>query len=147
VIRPATVDDLEAIVAANTALAAETEDVTLDPDKIRPGVHALLAGEATGHYYVGVVDGRVVAQTMITFEFSDWRNADVWWIQSVYVAPDHRKKGWYRRLYEHVQTEAKAAGAAGIRLYVDNRNAAAQAVYAKLGMDGEHYTMFEAMFD
>ncbi|MEO1334853.1 MAG: GNAT family N-acetyltransferase, partial [Myxococcota bacterium] len=104
-------------------------------------------GEATGHYYVGVVDGRVVAQTMITFEFSDWRNADVWWIQSVYVAPDHRKKGWYRRLYEHVQTEAKAAGAAGIRLYVDNRNAAAQAVYAKLGMDGEHYTMFEAMFD
>ncbi|MEM7674797.1 MAG: GNAT family N-acetyltransferase [Myxococcota bacterium] len=146
-IRPATIADLEAIVAANISMAAETENVTLDPQKITPGVAALLEGKATGHYYVGTVDEHVVAQTMITFEFSDWRNADVWWIQSVYVTPEHRRQGWYRRLYEYVQKEAKEAGAAGIRLYVDKRNISAQAVYTRLGMDAEHYQMFEAMFD
>ena len=145
-IRPATLEDQDAIVAGNIAMALETEAVTLAPDVVRQGVFALLSGARTGQYYVGIVDGEVAAQLMITFEWSDWRNADVWWIQSVYVAPGHRKKGWYRRLYEHVQAEAKAAGAAGIRLYVDRRNASAQAVYSKLGMDGGHYTMFEAMF-
>ena len=146
-IRPATLDDHSALVAGNIAIAKETEDVVLDPELIGAGVRRLLEDPQKGRYFVGIVDGRVVAQLMITLEWSDWRNADVWWIQSVYVFPDARRQGWYRRLYEHVQAEAKAAGAAGIRLYVDLRNTSAQTVYAKLGMNGEHYKMFEAMFD
>ncbi len=146
-IRIATLDDHEAIVAGNMAMADETEGVALPPDRIRAGVRRVLEDPTKGRYYVGLAEGRVAAQLMITWEWSDWRNADIWWIQSVYVGVNDRRKGWYRRLYDHVRSEARASGAAGLRLYVDVRNAPAQATYARLGMDGEHYRVFEAMFD
>lgn len=145
-IRPATLDDLELLIEGNHALALETEGLTLDRATLGAGVRAVLAGEQPGFYRVLEEDGRVVAQLMITFEWSDWRDRMVWWIQSVYVAPEHRGRGAYRRLYEAVRAEAEAAGAAGLRLYVDARNTRAQEVYARLGMNGEHYRVFEAMF-
>lgn len=147
-IRHATLQDADVLIAANIAMAKETEDVDLNPDRIGPGVATILSDPRKGHYYVGVSEeGAVVANLMITYEWSDWRNADIWWIQSVYVHPDHRRRGWYRRMYAHVQDEARAAGAAGLRLYVEQNNTRAQATYAALGMDGNHYTMYESMFD
>jgi len=83
---------------------------------------------------------------MVTQEWSDWRDAWVWWIQSVYVWPKARRQSAYRRLYQHVLAEAEAAGAAGIRLYVDKRNQRAQQTYQNLGMNGDHYQVFEKMF-
>jgi GNAT superfamily N-acetyltransferase len=147
-IRPASLADLDTIVAHNAALALETEDVVLRPDVLRPGVETVLAGRVDAFYRLAQEDGGpVVGQLMITREWSDWRNAFVWWIQSVYVRPEARGKGSYRALYEHVQAEAVAAGAAGLRLYMDLRNARARTVYERLGMRGDHYQVFEAMFD
>jgi len=83
---------------------------------------------------------------MITFEWSDWRNRMVWWIQSVYVVPDARGRGVFRALYDALRREAQAAGAGGLRLYVDTTNTRAQAVYRALGMNGDHYRVFEEMF-
>ena len=139
-------DDLPALVAANLAMAAETEDLALDEAVLTEGVRAVLSGERLGAYFV--IDGEhgeVAAQLMITYEWSDWRNADIWWIQSVYVTPDHRGRGLYRTLYHEVLERARLEGAAAVRLYVDARNANAQAVYEKLGMDGDHYQVFEQM--
>jgi ribosomal protein S18 acetylase RimI-like enzyme len=145
-IRPATPADLDLIVAGNLALAEESERLQLDVDTLRPGVAALLEGRAPGRYWVAELDGRVVGQLLVTFEWSDWRNAVVWWIQSVYVAPDARRRGVFRTLYGTARREAVAAGAGGLRLYVDTTNARAQAVYASLGMNGDHYRVFEDMF-
>ena len=145
-IRPAETADLEAIVDANIALAVETENVRLDPATIRAGVQALLDARAPGRYWVAERDGRFVGQLLITFEWSDWRDRIVWWIQSVYVMADARKSGVFKALYEHVRREAHAAGAGGLRLYVDVTNARAQAVYSALGMNGAHYRVFEDMF-
>ena len=90
--------------------------------------------------------GQAVGQLSVTFEWSDWRGCMVWWIQSVYVAHDARNSGVFRALYAHVRQEAKANGVGGLRLYVDTTNARAQAVYAAIGMNGEHYRVFEDMF-
>lgn len=145
-IRQGTIDDLDAIIEGNRSMAEETEGLELDADVLRAGVAAVLNGAQPGRYFVIEEADAVVAQLMITYEWSDWRNAMVWWIQSVYVAPSCRGRGLYRRLYAHVQEEARRAKAAGVRLYVDERNVAAQKVYGALGMNGEHYRVFEAMF-
>lgn len=145
-VRAAGVEDLEALVGGNLALAEETERVRLDMNTLRQGIRALLESRAPGRYWVAELDGRVVGQLLITFEWSDWRNRMVWWIQSVYVAPDSRGHGVFRTLYDAARREARAAGAGGLRLYVDTTNHRAQAIYSALGMNGDHYRVFEDMF-
>jgi ribosomal protein S18 acetylase RimI-like enzyme len=145
-VRAAGVEDLEALVAGNLALAEETERVRLDIDTLRQGIRALLESRAPGRYWVAELDRRVVGQLLVTFEWSDWRNRMVWWIQSVYVAPDARGRGVLRTLYDEARREAVAAGSGGLRLYVDTTNVRAQAVYTSLGMNGDHYRVFEDMF-
>ena len=146
--RAATPDDEDTLVAGNLAMALETEDLALDPDVLRAGVRRALTTDVGARYFL--VDdqfaGHPLGQLMVTREWSDWRNREVWWIQSVYVWPEARRMGVYAALYAYVQQAARQAGAGGVRLYVDTRNTAAQAVYTRLGMNGEHYRVFEAMF-
>ena len=145
-VRPATHTDLEALVAGNADMAAETERLQLDLPTVRLGVAAVLDGRVPGTYWMAEHEGRVVGQLLITYEWSDWRNRQVWWIQSVHVAREARRLGVFRALYAHVRGEAQVAGAGGLRLYVDDSNSRAQAVYASLGMHGGHYRVFEDMF-
>jgi GNAT superfamily N-acetyltransferase len=138
--------DAAAIINFQIAMARETEDFDLVRDITTKGVHAVFANPAYGRYFVAEAEGRVIASLMITYEWSDWRNGMVWWIQSVYVVPDFRRRGVYAGLYEHVKAMVEAEPSIrGIRLYVDNRNKPAQEVYARLGMEGEHYRVFEWM--
>ncbi len=116
-------------------MAAETEQLQLDRPTLRLGVAAVLDARVPGRYWVAESEGRVVGQLLITYEWSDWRNRQVWWIQSVHVAPEARRLGVFRALYAHLRREAQAAGAGGLRLYVDETNGRAQAVYASLGND------------
>ncbi len=147
VVRRATIDDLPRLVQGNLAMALETEELKLEASALTDGVRAVVQDAQPAAYWVLEQDGAVQAQLMITYEWSDWRNRIVWWIQSVYVWPEARGQGLYRKLYEALLVKAEAAGAAGIRLYVDTRNTRAQEVYTRLGMNGEHYRVFEKMFD
>jgi GNAT superfamily N-acetyltransferase len=146
-VRPATVADLDAIANANVRLAEESESVRLAPATVRAGVRALLEGRAPGQYWIAEISGRFAGQLLVTYEWSDWRNRMVWWIQSVYVEPSARRRGVFRALYDHARREARAQGAGGLRLYVDVGNTRAQTVYASAGMSGDHYRVFEDMFE
>lgn len=144
--RRAASSDAAVIVEFQIAMARETEDLELNREICTKGVNAVFEDSSRGQYYVGEMDGRVVASTLITYEWSDWRNGVVWWIQSVYVVPDARGRGIYSGLYRQIQEFARADQTVkGIRLTVDKRNTIAQQVYAKLGMDGNHYQVFEWM--
>lgn len=143
--REATPADASTIVDFQLAMARETEDLELDRDVLNDGVNAVFADPALGRYYVAVDEGRVIGSLMITYEWSDWRNGMVWWIQSVYVVPDMRRRGIYAGLYTHVKLLVEQSTVRGIRLYVDKRNVPAQEVYTRLGMNGEHYLVFEWM--
>jgi len=141
--RAAQLEDLKAIVAFNLALARETEGLALQPAVVNEGVLAVLQDPAKGRYFVAEVEGRVVGQTLVTLEWSDWRNGWLWWLQSVYVDPAYRGRGVFRALYEHVRREAIQAGARALRLYVKTHNARAQAVYRALGMEPAGYDVWE----
>ena len=143
-IRLAVKQDADALVAFNQAMALETEGKTLDPGKITPGVAAVFGDEKRGFYVVAEQDARIVGGLMVTYEWGDWRNAWFWWIQSVYILPEARGTGLYRRMYDFVKQSAEAAGnVCGFRLYVEAENTHAQKVYDGVGMSQSHYLMYE----
>src|SRR5437899_514915 len=100
-------------------MALETEGLRLAGSVVKAGVLAVLRDPAKGFYLVATSRGRVVGQLMVTFEWSDWRNAHWWWIQSVYVEPGARRRGAFRSLYREAVARARREGAHGIRLYVE----------------------------
>lgn len=145
-VRPGTPADAARVAVFNLRLAAESEGLKLDPSTVERGVRAALLDPAKGSYFVAESRnpddaGEVVGCLMVTREWSDWRNGDLWWVQSVYVAPDHRRKGAFRALLDHAERAAADAGAVGLRLYVDKANAAARDTYLRLGFEVTHYDL------
>lgn len=137
-------EDAPAIVEFQLRMARETEDLELEGGTLTRGVEAVFADPRKGDYWVAERGGRIIGGLLTTFEWSDWRNGTILWIQSVYVVPEERGRGIYRALYEHLRAEVEAdPGLKGIRLYVYKRNAGAQRAYERLGMTREHYDTFE----
>lgn len=144
--RDATRRDLIDIVDFQIAMAAETENITLNRHICTRGVEAVFEDRGLGRYFVADAGRDLAASLLITPEWSDWRNGVVWWIQSVYVRPEYRRRRIYAGLYEHVKRIAQSNETVkGIRLYVDRTNTLAQDVYRRLGMNGDHYLVFEWM--
>jgi GNAT superfamily N-acetyltransferase len=142
-IRQAIAKDAQVIIDFQQKMAWETEQMSLDAETVTKGVKAVFDKPARGQYWVAVEDKKVVASLLITYEWSDWRNADVWWFQSVYVLHDWRRKGIFRSMYNHIKNESEKLGVAGLRLYVETNNKRAQETYQALGMHSEHYLMYE----
>jgi len=146
IIRQANLLDSESIVDFQLSMALETEQLELDKPTVVKGVAAVMADTSKGIYYVAEINGQVVGSLLTTFEWSDWRNGTVLWIQSVYVRPENRKKSVFSALYKHVRDlVAGSNNLRGIRLYADKTNTSAHSVYEHLGMSAEHYQMFEWM--
>ena len=153
-IRDAVAADRDLIADWMVAMAWETEHKRLDPPTVQAGVGAGLADPAKARYFVAMREAEVAGREtiavpagtlMLTREWSDWRNGDWWWIQSVYVAPEHRRQGVYAALYRHVHARAEMTPrVCGLRLYVERDNAAAQRTYERLGMVDAGYRMYEA---
>lgn len=155
ILRPARLGDVEALVDFSAAMALETEGRTLDRERLRQGILAVLELPARGFYLVaerpdgssGGASNEVVGQLLVTYEWSDWRNATFWWIQSVYVHEAWRRRGVYRRMHEAVLAQARARkDVCGVRLYVEGENKTAQAVYQRVGLTPSAYRVFEDDF-
>ena len=142
-IRRAVYEDAQKIISFQLAMAIETEALRLDEIILRKGVKGIFDNPSRGEYFVAESDGSVIASLLITYEWSDWRNANVWWFQSVYVIPEFRRKGLFRMMYGFIKEEAERLGVAGLRLYVETNNSAARQTYEALGMTSEHYAMYE----
>ncbi len=145
-IRNAKEEDISTIVDFQLAMALETENLQLDKPTVEKGVNAAFHDSTKGQYFITEIDGEVGASLMTTFEWSDWRNGTVYWIQSVYVKENFRRLGIYRKMYAYIQELVKKDDSVrGIRLYVDKSNIKAQKTYQNTGMNGEHYQLFEWM--
>lgn len=146
IIRRATLNDASALSQFNQNMAYETEGMTLIPEVIDAGVKTMIENPQLGFYLVAESAGVIAASLMTTTEWSDWRNGIFWWIQSVYVLPEYRRQGLYRKLYQEVKSLAEnEAGVCGFRLYVEHENTVAQSTYNALGMEETHYKIFEEL--
>lgn len=146
-IREARPEDAQCIAEYNRSMARETENKELDAVTVLKGVQAGLAQPNLCRYFVAEVDGRVIGQAMITYEWSDWRNGELWWIQSVYVHPDHRRRGIFRALFQHIRLIAQNhPKVRGLRLYVEADNQIGKNVYQSLGMVHAGYHVYELEF-
>lgn len=147
IVRKAITADSEMITQFNIALARETEGKELATEKVSHGVRGLLEAPLNGFYLVAELDGQIAGALMVTTEWSDWRNGQYWWIQSVYVRPEFRRRGVYRTMYSAVRGLAEEnPKVCGCRLYVEVQNTTAQEAYSKLGMNPTNYKVFEELF-
>lgn len=146
-IRKAISTDADIIIDFQKRMAWETEQLTLVPELVLNGVKGVFTEPSRGQYYVADIDAQVISSLLITYEWSDWRNASVWWFQSVYVLPQFRRTGVFRKMYAFIKDEALRNNVAGLRLYVESNNSRARLTYEALGMTSEHYTMYEWLRD
>ncbi len=137
--------DASMLTQHNCAMALETENKVLDPEASQLGVQGLFERPQLGFYLVAEVDGQPAASLMVTYEWSDWRNGLFWWIQSVYVKQDYRRKGLYRAMYAELKRMAltQPMPVCGFRLYAETNNTNAHATYRECGMHVCEYLMFE----
>ena len=144
IIRLGEMADLSTLVEFNVAMAKETEGIDLNPETVTRGTKTVLTGDIHGFYMVAEHEDEILGSLLVTFEWSDWRCGCFWWIQSVYIKPEMRKQGVYRRLYAHTRALAKQQpGVCGLRLYALDTNEQAQKTYARVGMHKTGYEVFE----
>jgi GNAT superfamily N-acetyltransferase len=144
-IRKAISSDAQSIIDFQMKMAWETEKITLNPLTVNKGVYEVFTDPVKGEYYVAAADGKVIASLLITYEWSDWRNCNIWWFQSVYVIPEFRRQGVFRKMYAFIRNRAEEQGVIGLRLYVETGNTRAKKTYESLGMTGDHYSLYEWM--
>jgi len=138
--------DIQAIVDFQLAMALETENISLDPETVYRGVSTVFTDSTKGFYLIAQDKGRTTGCLMITYEWSDWRARTVWYIQSLFVIPEYRRRGIFKQMYAWLLEKVDGDDSiGGIRLYVDLTNLNAQKVYESLGMDGNHYRFYENM--
>ena len=146
-VRRAEPDDIQGIVRFQQDMALETEGKTLNESLVTAGVNAVFADPNKGFYLVAEMNGTAVGSLLITYEWSDWRNANFWWIQSVFVDADYRRRGVYTTMHNHALREAlRNKDICGVRLYVERSNLIAQQTYRSLGMHHSHYDLYEIDF-
>jgi GNAT superfamily N-acetyltransferase len=144
-IRTAKISDAEAITEQNISLARESENIIINSKIVLAGVKALLSDKNKGFYIVAEENDRIVGQLMITCEWSDWRNKLIWWVQSVYVQKDWRKKGVFTQLLNYIQQKADIQKVVFLRLYIHKQNRSALKVYEKMGWKQEPYMVYRLL--
>lgn len=137
-------DHLELIINFQINMAFESENLTLREELVRKGIEEIFDKPMLGSYLIYIEGNKTLACLLIQEEWSDWRAGKVLWIHSVYVLPQFRNKGIFKKMYEHLKEKVSAdPKILGLRLYVDNRNQTAQKIYEKLGMENDHYSLYE----
>ncbi|MBM80376.1 MAG: GNAT family N-acetyltransferase [Planctomycetaceae bacterium] len=141
-IRRATRSDLETLVGFTVDEAMETEGSAPELDAVRIGVKAGLDGTAPVEYWVAQTqEAQVIGAISVVTKWSNFRGGYYWWIQSLYIVPDHRGTGLVDLLLDTVADSAKDAGAIDLRLYVIQSNGRAMAVYRRYGFDVAPYNI------
>jgi L-amino acid N-acyltransferase YncA len=146
-IRSARAGDLDTLVEFTLHEAREAEGAHLAVARVTAGVQAAFRAQPPARYWVVERDGRVIASTSIVTEWSDFHGREYWWVQSIYIVPAHRGSGLLNQLLDHLSSEAQAAGALELRLYVHDENQRAIKAYRRCGFTEAPYVIMRRGLD
>ena len=144
-IRFAELQDFDTIAFFNQAMAMETEQMKIENSVAIDGVRNLINQPQYGFYVVAEIETKIVGSLLITYEWSDWRNDLIWWIQSVYVKPEYRKMKVFKTLLNFIEEEAQLKNVSCVRLYMEKENRNAHQTYEHCGFNETHYRVFEKL--
>jgi len=142
-IRVALPEDAEKLAANNVLLARESEGKNIQYETTLRGVREVIDDENKGFYIVAEENGEIIGQAMVTYEWSDWQGKQIWWLQSIYVSREYRKKGVMKAIINEIMKMAKGKNVFMLRLYVYKKNRNAIKAYEKIGMQKAPYFMYE----
>lgn len=142
-IRLAKKNDVQTLIAFNSAMALETENLILNEVILSEGVKMIFEKPEYGFYLIAEINNEIAGSLMVTYEWSDWRNSEIWWLQSVYVLPQYRRQGVFSSLYLEVEGMAAIKGVKIIRLYMEKENIKAHETYSSHGFKAGHYLLLE----
>jgi len=141
-ITKATAKDAEAIAQNNVDLRLETENISIDFDLVLKGVQALINNRERGFYLVAKEQDAVIGQLMVTYEWSDWRNQDIWWLHRIFVQKSSRHTGVFTRLFEKIRLQARKNNVYALRLYLHELSNEVGVTYKKLGMTSSPFSIY-----
>ena len=142
-IRAATINDAEKIAKDNLLLTVESENLKINYETTLKAVKSIIKDKSKGFLIVAEENNDIVGHLMITYEWSDWRNKNIWWIQSVYVDKKHRKQGVFTKMLDHIKNMASENNVDIIRLYAHEDNKNAIKAYEKTNMIKKPYVIYE----
>ena len=106
----------------------------LDTEAAARGVRSAFDEPPAAAYWVAETsDGAIVASTYVVTEWSNFHGANYWWVQSLFIAPEHRGSGLADMLLHRLVAEAEGSGALDLRLYAHRSNARAIRAYQRCG--------------
>lgn len=141
-IKIAKLQDAYKIAQNNIMLAEESENMKIQYEKVLKGVRGIIADKKKGFYLVIEQENEILGQIMVTYEWSDWRGKNIWWLQSIYVQEKWRRKGLMGKMLEEIKKMSREYDVFAIRLYVHEGNKNAIEAYEHIGMEKSPYYIF-----
>jgi ribosomal protein S18 acetylase RimI-like enzyme len=140
VIRRAKLADLEQLVEFTLSEAKGAEGISLNQEQARTGIRAALEDESVALYWVLEHSHQeLIGNISVVKEWSNWKAGFYWWVQSLYIKPEHRGRGLMKRLIQTVREAAREGEALDLRLYVHKNNERAIKAYVKSGFVDADY--------
>ena len=141
-IRFAVAGDIDTLVAFTVQEAYEAERIVSDEAAVRRGVEGGFRNPPLATYWVAETsENRVVASTSVVTEWSDFHGGYYWWIQSLFIVPEHRGGVLVQLLIDHLARAAAASGALDLRLYAHSSNERALRAYRRRGFSVARYVI------
>ncbi len=137
-------EHLDILVDFNMKLAIETENRPLNLETLTKSMNAILEDERKGVYLILFEGEEALGQIAYVYEWSTWRNANYMWLTDLYIKPEHRKRGLFKIIYQHVmRLYEENPSVLGLRFYVDKGNTSVVPIYKKVGWKESNYDLWE----
>jgi len=137
IFKPATSDDIEALIVMMRDLYAHDGLAPLDEVGTRRALRGVIGDDTLGRVFLILLANEAAGYAVLTFGYSlEFHGRDAF-VDELYLRAEYRGLGIGKRALEFLTEVCAAEGVNALHLEVERANTSAQAVYRKFGFE-EH---------